>query len=194
MGPFKKYVTCIMAFFTPFNFVKLCQFYCTTSPVSFTKLPQETIEWEGKIFFPYMAASAYHVISTKVENHIFKHDWIFRHVFLNNPLWQSSGILIFLCKYYIVVSDTLIGSSLDVLFLLLDVILSELIEKPRRKDWVTEKSTERNLCVGYHFFDCTLSFPCLFVAFFVYSLPLPKWRTCGMAARHIYCYGWYPVW
>ena len=181
MGPFKKYVTCIMAFFTPFNFVKLCQFYCTTSPVSFTKLPQETIEWEGKIFFPYMAASAYHVISTKVENHIFKHDWIFRHAFLNNPLWQCSGILIFLCKYYIVVSDTLIGSSLDVLFLLLDVILSELIEKPRRKDWVTEKSTERNLCVGYHFFDCTLSFPCLFVAFFVYSLPLPKWRTCGMS-------------
>ena len=48
--PFKKYVTCIKAFFTPSNFVALCQFYCTTSLVSFTKLHQEIIEWEGKGF------------------------------------------------------------------------------------------------------------------------------------------------
>ena len=82
MGPFKKYVTCIMAFFTPFNFVTLCQFYCTTSPVSFTKVPQETIEREGKRFFPYMAASAYHIILTEVENHIFKHDSIFRQLYI----------------------------------------------------------------------------------------------------------------
>ena len=80
MGPFKKYVTCIMAFFTPFNFVTLCQFYSTTSPVSFSKLHQETIEWEGKRFFAYMATLAYHVISTEVENHIFKHIWIFRYL------------------------------------------------------------------------------------------------------------------
>ena len=44
MWPFKKYVTCIMAFFTPFNFVTLCQFYSATSPVSFSKLHQETIK------------------------------------------------------------------------------------------------------------------------------------------------------
>ena len=74
MGPFKKYVTCIMAFFTPFNFVTLCQLYSITSPVLFTKLHQETIEWEGKRFFAYMATLAYHVISTVGENHIFKHD------------------------------------------------------------------------------------------------------------------------
>ena len=84
MGPFKRYITSIMAFFTPFNFVTLCQFYCTTSPVPFTKLHQETIEREGKRFFAYMATSAYHVISTEVENHIFKHVWIFTsHVFKN---------------------------------------------------------------------------------------------------------------
>ena len=29
MGPFKKYVTCIMVFSTQFNFVTLCQFYST---------------------------------------------------------------------------------------------------------------------------------------------------------------------
>ena len=32
---------------------------------------------EKKIFV-YMAASAYHVISKEVENHIFRHNWIFR--------------------------------------------------------------------------------------------------------------------
>ena len=39
MRPFKKYITCIMAFFTPFNFVTLCLFYSITFPVLFTKLP-----------------------------------------------------------------------------------------------------------------------------------------------------------
>ena len=42
----------------------------------------------------------------------------------------------------LVIADTLVGSFLDVLFLLLAVILSGLHEKPRRnKDWVTEKRT-----------------------------------------------------
>ena len=34
-------------------------------------------------------------------------------------------------KFYIVISDTLVGSFLDVFFLLLAVIVSELHEKPR---------------------------------------------------------------
>ena len=62
--------------FHRFNFDTLCQFYSTTSPVSFSKLHQETVEWERKIVFAYMAALAYHVILTEVENHIFKHNWI----------------------------------------------------------------------------------------------------------------------
>ena len=37
MGLFKKYVTCTMTFFTPFTFVKPCQFYSSTSPILFTK-------------------------------------------------------------------------------------------------------------------------------------------------------------
>ena len=52
------------------------------------------------------------------------------------------GIIMLLCKYYIVISDTLVESFLDVLFLLLAVILSELHEKPgRNNDWVKEKSS-----------------------------------------------------
>ena len=65
MWPFKKYATCIMAFFTPFNFVTPCQFYTTTSSVSFSKLHQETIQCDGKRFFAYMAALAYHVNGRK---------------------------------------------------------------------------------------------------------------------------------
>ena len=69
-------------------------------------------------------------------------DFFDAHVFINNPHWQSSGVKIFLCNYYIVISDTVVDSFLDVLFFLLAVILSELHEKSRRnKDWVTEKST-----------------------------------------------------
>ena len=85
-----------------------------------------------------------------------------------------------------VISDTLVGSFLDVLFLLLAGILSELHKKPRRKDWLTEKSTSKNLCEGYHLFDYTSFFLCLFVAVFVYSLPVLKWHTCAIAPIQIY--------
>ena len=40
-----------------------------------------------------MAASAYHVISTEAENHIFKPiEFLDTSAFINNPHWQSSGI------------------------------------------------------------------------------------------------------
>ena len=120
-----------------------------------------------------MAASAYHVILKEVKSHILIHNWIFRHTCcINNPHWQISGIIIFLCKHYIVTSDTLVGSFLDVLFLLLAVILSGLHEKPRRnKDWVTEKGTQKNLWEGYHFFDCRLFFLCHFLLLSSFTPP-----------------------
>ena len=105
---------------------------------------------------------------------------------INNPHWQSSRIIIFLRKYYIVISDALVDFVLDVLFLLLAVILSELYGKPRRnKDRVTEKSTKKNLCEGHHFFDCTPSFLCHFLLLSS-STPLPKWHTCRMASIKIH--------
>ena len=113
----------------------------------------------------------YGFISKKVENQILRWNLIFRHmVRINKPHWQSSGIIL-LCKYHIVISDTLVGFSLDVLFLLLSVILSELYEKTRtNKDCVTEKSTKKNLCERHHFFWLqTLTSMSFFVAFLVYS-------------------------
>ena len=50
------------------------------------------------------------------------------HVCIKNTYWQSSGIIIILRKYCIVMSGTLIR-LLDMFFLLLTVILSELQEE-----------------------------------------------------------------
>ena len=105
---------------------------------------------------------------------------------INKPHWQSSGIIIFLCKYYIIISDTLVGFFLDVLFLLLAVILSELYEKPRRKkDWVAEESTKKYLCEGHHFFDCTRPLLCHSLLLSSSTL-LPKWLTCWMTPIKIH--------
>ena len=123
-----------------------------------------------KIFCIYGCFSIY-VISTEVENHIFKPiEFLDTSAFINNQHWQSSEILIFLCKYDIVISETLVGFFLDVHFLLLAVILSELHEKPRRKDWVKEK-IHRRICVR----DITfLTARCPFYVFLLLFLSTPS--------------------
>ena len=129
-----------MAFVTLFNLDTICQFYSNTSPVLFTKLHLETIEWEKRRFFVYMAASAYHVISKEIKNHNLRQLNFRYSCCINSSQRQGSGIIISLRKSCIVISDTLLNSFLDVLFSLFAVILSGLHEKPRRrKDWVTEK-------------------------------------------------------
>ena len=87
------------------------------------------------------------------------------HVCINNPYWQSSGIIISLCKCYIVNSDTLLGASfLGMLFLLVAEKSSELYEKPKRnKDWVTKKKYIEELMCGHQLFNCTPSFLCYFL-------------------------------
>ena len=62
--------------------VTLHQVYSTASPVLFTIITKnslETMEWEKRRVFAYMAASVYHVISKEVENYSFRHNRIFRH-------------------------------------------------------------------------------------------------------------------
>ena len=123
-----------------------------------------------------MAASSYHVISKEVENHIFRHNWIFRHISMyKQPTLTKYGNYIFSCKYDIVISDIPVGSFLDVLFFLPTVILSELHERPRRKDWVTEKSTQEFVWGESLFWLNTLLSMSFSVTFFVFSLTLPNW-------------------
>ena len=121
-----------------------------------------------------MAASAYRVIWKEVKNHILIHNRNFRHTCcINNPHPQISGIIMFLCKHYIVTSNTLAGSFLFVLFLLLAVILSGLHEKPRRKkDWVTKKVHRRIFERDITFLTAHPPF-CHFLLLSSFTLPSP---------------------
>ena len=61
-----------------------------------------------------------------------------------------------------------------------------------------KKNTQKNLCEGYHFFYCMLSFLCLFV-FLLLSLSTSSHFPSDVLAewplqRYTYCYGWYSVW
>ena len=82
------------------------------------------------------------VMSEKVENSNFRHNCIFRHTCMSEqPIltkyWNYKNFLQILHS-----SLRCTDELLDVLFLLSAVILSELHEKPKRKDRVTEKYIE----------------------------------------------------
>ena len=66
--PFKKYVTCIRAFFIPLTSVKHSQFYPITSLVLFTKNNKLWNEHKEDV---YVAASVYHVILKESLSGIF---------------------------------------------------------------------------------------------------------------------------
>ena len=131
------YVNCTMTFFIPFTFVNSCQF-----PLCYS-LKKINYGMKEKKFFLHIwlfqRISLYQRRQKIISLGTIK--FLHAHVCINNSDWQSSGIIIFMWKYDIVISDTLVDSFLDVFFLLLAVILLELHKKPRRKDWVTEKST-----------------------------------------------------
>ena len=84
-----------------------------------------------------------------------------------------------MCKYYIVISNTLVGAFLDGLFLLLAVILSELHDKPRRKDWVRDITLLTARFPSYVFFLLSSSTPSPFP-----SDALAEWQL----QRYIYIY------
>ena len=133
------------------------------------------------MFFTYMAASANHIISAEVENHIFKPiEFLDTSAFINNPHWQSSGILIFLCKYCIVISHTLVDSYQNFM-------------RNQEGKIELQKKVHRRICVkDITFLTARSSFYVflLFVAFFIYSLPLRKWRPCGMTPINVHILLW----
>ena len=104
----------------------------------------------------------------EVKNHIFRRNWICRYTFcINNPDWQSGGIIIFLCKYlcYFRYTDRhFFGCA-----------RFDACCNITRATWETKKE----------WFHALLSMS-LFMLFFVYSLPLSEWRTCWMFPIKIY--------
>ena len=134
-----------------------------------------------------MAASSYHVISKEIEiRSLGTIEFIDTHVCINNPHWLTSGITIFLCKYEVVISDTLVVSFLDVLFLLVAVILSEFMRNQKERLSYRKKSIEKSVWRTSRFRLHALLSVSFFVTFFVYCLSLPKWRTCWMDPTKIH--------
>ena len=129
-----------------------------------------------------MTASAYHVISKEADTL----EFLDAHVNINNPHWQRSGIIKFFYKYYIVIGDTLAVFFLDVLFLLLAGILSELYEKlTKNKDWITKKKYREEFVwvTSLLWLHAHLSMSFLLLSL---STSLPKWRSCWMAPIKIH--------
>ena len=122
----------MMAFFIPFTCVTLCQFYSITSPVLFTKnnklwnerkedflytwLLQRITLYQGRKKIAYLDTIAF--LATR----------IYKQPILTK--WWNNNIFVQILNSYLKYPDRL----LDVFFLLFAVILSELREKPRRKD------------------------------------------------------------
>ena len=75
--------------FHSIQFVILCQFHSNASPVLFTKLHWETIEWEKRRFFAYMAASAYQVIPKEVKSLIMIVIFLLLSSFIPSPFPSS---------------------------------------------------------------------------------------------------------
>ena len=144
MGLFKNYVTCIVAFFIPFTCATLCEFYSIASPVLFTK---NNKLWDER-------------------KQIFLYIWLLQRITLYQRRQRitsldSNFFEQILYKYLRYTNKPFEG-----------VLWTELHQKPRRKDWVTEKSTKKNLCEGHQFFGCTPSFLCHFLSPFL-SAPSP---------------------
>ena len=126
-----------------------------------------------------MAASRYPVVSKEEEIQIFRHNWSFRHacVYKQSTLakkWKCNIFVKIWYSYFRYTGRHFLGCGI-----FLAVTLLHLYEK-RRRNKATEQSTQKNLCKGHPFFDCTCSFLCHFL--FSYSFTtFPKWCTYGMA-------------
>ena len=94
-----------------------------------------------------MAAWTYHVTSKEVENHILKHDWLITHLCMHKqPTLTKQWKYFFANISYIVISDTLVASFLDVFVLTLGLIFSEFHVNLGSKDSVFEKRNRICVC------------------------------------------------
>ena len=151
----------MVAFFTPFTFVKLNQFYSVTSSMCGIK--------EKKIICMCGWFSVLHYIEE-----VFAIEFLETHICINNPHQQSSAIPTFLGKYYIVISNTLIGSLLNVFC---NFIRTSRETKKERLSY--SKKVHRRICMrDITYLTARPPFYVIFPAFFVYFLPLPKYCTC----------------
>ena len=134
-----------------------------------------------------MAAWTYHVISKEVENHILKHDWLITHLCMHKqPTLTKQWKYFFANISYVVIPDTLVASFLDVFFINARFNIFR-VSCESKKEGFSFRKKKLYLCEWLFWLHALLSMSS-FVAVFVYSLPLPKWRTYSMAVW------WCSVW
>ena len=100
----------MMPFFIPFSCVTLCQFYSINSPVLFTKNNKFSNERKEDFLYLWLLQC---ITLYQRRQKIASLDiiaFLVTYICINNPYWQSSRIIIFLCRYYIVTSDARICS------------------------------------------------------------------------------------
>ena len=98
MGPFTKYVTCIMEFFIPFTLVSHFLSFTLSGQLRYS--PITNYGKRKKRFSVYMAVSPYHIVSKEVENRIFKHNCIFRHTCMyKQPILTKKKFFLF--RFYV---------------------------------------------------------------------------------------------
>ena len=128
---------------------------------------------EKKIFY----VSTYHVISKEVENHIFRHNCIFRYACINKQpalrrYWNYNICVQILYSYSRYTRRLFLGC---VLFAACCNIIRTLWETKKEKRFSYRKITYKNLFEGHHhFFDYPPSFLChLLISYWALS-PYPS--------------------
>ena len=128
------------------------------------------------MFFAYMAASSYHVISKEVENHIFKHNLMFR----DTCMYKEPT----LTKYFRYTGRLFLGCAL--LLAHCNIIRASWETKKERlghrKKYIKEFVRGTLLFWLYALLYLYIIFCCFLRLLF----PLPKWRTCWIAPIKIY--------
>ena len=128
------------------------------------------------MFFAYMAASSYHVISKEVENHIFKHNLMFR----DTCMYKQPT----LTKYFRYTGRLFLGCAL--LLAHWNIIRASWETKKERlghrKKYIKEFVRGTLLFWLYALLYLYIIFCCFLRLLF----PLPKWRTCWIAPIKIY--------
>ena len=123
-----------------------------------------------------MAASTYHVTSKEVENHILKHDWLITHLCMHKQPTLTKQWKCFCANIsYIVISDTLVASFLDVFVLTLGLIFSEFHVNLGSKDSVSEK--RNRICVSDETFLTARHPFCVILCCCLRLLPSPSQVT-----------------
>ena len=131
MGSFKTYVTCIMILFTPFN---QSHFVSSTLPLPLCHSINLTKElWnERKEYFLHILLLQQITLFQRRQKITSLSTIGFRHLRIyEQPTLKKIVKLQYFCANIIYISDTLVGSFLDVLFLLLSVIFVDSLPLPK---------------------------------------------------------------